>query len=88
MPKCKHDNLVVTEYYSMLNADMLFEDGQLVGNDDNTYQIFGDHQTIENFLDVECHDCGLSKRYSKNRPPKWLVEKFRNTEYRGLQDHE
>ena len=72
MPKCKHLNCSIVEYYEHTPAYMDIRDGKLIpcspGGED--YQYFGYPEGISKKVRLRCLDCGIDRVYYKNRLPK------------------
>ena len=63
--RCKHYNVEIYELYLTRTAHF-FSDGEVVGHSCDPE---GDYTGA---VDVECPDCGMSKRFRGSRKPKWL----------------
>lgn len=64
--KCKHLNASITEYAEEA-VTHFFRDGQPDGQAAETASML-------NYVDVICPDCGLDRRYSRRKMPKWISE--------------
>jgi len=63
MTQCKHETLNIIETGDWITEHTL-EDGEWSHNNDP-----GGYFAM---IEVRCYVCGLSRRYSRNRLPKWL----------------
>ena len=70
MPRCKHENITITEYgRSSTWHHRECKDGRWFWMHDSD---FGDYAGK---ILVCCRDCGFQKEYTKNRP-KWVQKHF------------
>ena len=67
MRRCKHSNCVISEEY-ILYYDHHFENDEYSGTTNNA--------DLTGMLILICDECGLNKRISKHKAPKWARVKL------------